>query len=522
MLKNLVIFLAGVSILVTGCAGKLPDRTRVRASYAIQNTGSTLLGEITAAPTTDQTGNSGFHLLAGGLDAFVARAFIVDHARVSLDIQYYLFHNDLVGRLFTWQLIRAAERGVRVRLLVDDMDREDRDMNAAIMSHHPNIEIRLFNPFRRGVSRIPQLITRYGTVTRRMHNKSVTADNQVTILGGRNIGNEYFQADPNLSFTDLDVLAIGPVVNEVSNSFDKYWNSDLAYPVNLLNPVPVTQHQFETARQELADFIQQQSESAYISALRKSDLAKQLNRHQLDFHWGPALIVSDQPEKISSGFDQTEYHLAPQLAPHWEAVKKELIIFSPYFVPGREGTAFLTEMVRRGVRVRILTNSLASNDVGIVHSGYIKYRKKLLKGGVEIYEMSNERSSGTKKSLFGRTIFKGSGKASLHAKSFVFDREKVFIGSLNLDPRSLFHNTEIGVLLSSQKLGQIMGDGFDTMTESRAFRLELVKGRYGTTRILWHGRVDGKPETFSVEPYTSLWERLNTSVLSLLPLESQL
>ncbi|HCY83970.1 MAG TPA: phospholipase [Desulfobacteraceae bacterium] len=522
MHQKLVPLLIVFALFASGCAGTLPDRTRAPNSYAIPKTLDTRLGQLAEAQTTGREDNSGFHLLSGGLDAFVARAFIAEHAQVSLDVQYYLYNNDLVGRLFTWQLIRAAERGVRVRLLVDDMDWEGRDMNASIMAHHPNIEIRIFNPFSRGVSRISQLIARYGTVTRRMHNKSVTADNQVTILGGRNIGDEYFQANPDLAFTDLDVLAIGPVVNEVSRSFDRYWNSDLAFPVHLLNPSKINPHQFDAARLELATFIKQQSDSAYISAMGNSKLAKQLQQGQLDYHWGPASIVSDQPEKISTGFEQTEYHLVPQLAPHWEAVKNELLIFSPYFVPGKEGTAFLTELVRRGVRVKILTNSLASNDVRIVHSGYIKYRTKLLKGGVELYEMNTKRNAGEKDSFSGASVFKGSGKASLHAKSFVFDREKVFIGSLNLDPRSIYHNTEIGVLLTSRGLGQTMGEGFDTMTQTRAFRLELVTDRYGKSRTLWHGTVDGKTKTFSMEPYSSLWDRFKTNLLSLLPLESQL
>jgi putative cardiolipin synthase len=207
------------------------------------------------------------------------------------------------------------------------------------------------------------------------------------------------------------------------------------------------------------------------------------------------------------------------LAPYFEGIRKELIIFSPYFVPGKKGTAFLTQLAEQGIRVRILTNSLASNDVGIVHSGYSRYRKALLRGVVELYEMNKKLTRAQRKEKKGTG---GSSTASLHAKSFVFDRRQVFIGSLNLDPRAVIHNTEIGVVMKSAEIGNTMGTGFDQIIEKVAFRLELMKNANGSENILWHGLVDGEEKTFDVDPYTAFWRRFGIGFMRLLPIESQL
>jgi putative cardiolipin synthase len=358
-----------------------------------------------------------------------------------------------------------------------------------------------------------------GSVTRRMHNKSFTIDGKVTILGGRNIGNEYFEADPDLEFADLDVLAVGPVAREVSTSFDRYWNSELAYPVSSLVDKPPTPEEVRQLRQQLDDFVAGREDSAYIKALQNSRLARQLRDGELKLIWGDAIVIYDQPEKLLHDADRTEFHLAPKLKPFLEKIDRELIIFSPYFVPGKTGTAFLTQMVERGVRVRILTNSLASNDVSIVHAGYARYRKPLLRGGVELYEMNKKLTRAQRKE---KKAPGGSSKASLHAKSFVFDREQVFIGSLNLDPRAVVHNTEIGVVLESPEIAEGMGDWFDKNIEKLAFRLELERDEDGSETLLWHGLVDGKPVTFDVEPHTGFWKRFGIGILRLLPIESQL
>ncbi|MDL1976152.1 MAG: phospholipase D family protein [Deltaproteobacteria bacterium] len=518
MSKNCATVLVFIVFVMGGCATLPTDFQRLE-SHAFSETGDTAIGKRLSARATAHPGESGFYLLANGLDAFVARAVLAHYAERSLDVQYYLYHNDLVGRLFTDQLLKAADRGVRVRFLVDDMDLGGRDMVAAAMDSHPNLEVRIFNPFSRNVGRLSQFVTRMGSVTRRMHNKSFTVDNQATILGGRNIGNEYFDADPDLAFADLDVLAIGSVAKEVSTAFDRYWNSELSYPATVLKGEPPTPEEIEQVRGQLDEFVIQQADSEYLQALRNSDLAVKLRESRIHYAWGGAEVVYDQPEKILHSFDETEYHLSPMLAPYFEGIQEELIIFSPYFVPGKEGTAFLTRLAEQGIRVRILTNSLASNDVGIVHSGYSKYRKALLRGGVELYEMNKKLTQAQRKEQKGTG---GSSTASLHAKSFVFDRRQVFIGSLNLDPRAVIHNTEIGVVMKSAEIGNRMGTGFDQIIEDVAFRLELVKNANGSENILWHGLVDGEDKTFDVDPYTGFWRRFGIGFMRLLPIESQL
>lgn len=512
-----ILLLAGL-INASGCA-TLPANTNRSESVAYTDTQSTYLGQANAREKSDHPDKSGFILLGNGLDAFVARAVLAHTAQRSIDAQYYLFHNDLTGKLFMDQLIKAADRGVRVRLLVDDMGLEGRDRGAMALDVHPNIELRIFNPFSRKTGRMLQFITGFGTKTRRMHNKSFTIDNQVTILGGRNIGDEYFDAQPDLAFADLDVLAMGPVVNQVSTSFDQYWNHGLAYPALTLMEKPPSPEQITEKRENLNKFIARQTDSTYLQALKNSDLAKKLRENQVIFHWGDAEVISDAPDKITHNRNETQFHMAPKLAPYLEGIDKELIIFSPYFVPGKEGVAFLTGLAARGIRVRILTNSLASNDVGIVHAGYAKYRKALLRGGVELHEMNKKLTRKQRKEEKGPT---GSSKASLHAKSFIFDRSQVFIGSLNLDPRSVIENTEIGVVFTSKEIAAGMAGWFDQNIHKIAFQLELTKGPGGKDKIVWHGLENGTPKTFTVEPHTGFWRRFGIGLMGFLPIESQL
>jgi putative cardiolipin synthase len=508
-----------VLILFSGGCATLPENVNREETFAYTDTASTSFGKVISEESVKHVGKSGFHLLANGLDAFVARVVLAHHAERSLDVQYYLYHDDLVGKLFTDQLLKAADRGVRVRLLLDDMDLAGRDREVSALDSHPNMEVRIFNPFSRKTGRTSQFVTRMGSVTRRMHNKSYIVDNQVAILGGRNIGDEYFDAHPDLAFSDLDVMIIGPAAKEASTAFDKYWNNELAYPTTTLIGEPPTAEEVARIRGQLDEFVVQQAESEYLQALHNSDLAEKIRAKQVDYDWGDALVVYDQPEKILHSFEDTEYHLSPLLAPYFEGVQKELIISSPYFVPGKEGTAFLSQLAEEGIRVSILTNSLSSNDVGIVHAGYAKYRKDLLRAGVELYEMDKELTRKQRKEKKGGG---GSSKASLHAKAFVFDRKQVFIGSLNLDPRAVKHNTEIGLVLTSSEIANMMGDGFDQNIEQKMFRLELVKNENGTESILWHGQVDGKEIVFDVDPYTGFWRRFGIGFMSLMPIESQL
>lgn len=514
-IKWLVLF---VFTVVSGCAS-LPDNTNRFESFAFTDTENTASGKAVAEKRKQHADQDGFYLLDNGLDAFVARAVLTRQAERSIDLQYYLYHKDLVGLLFLDLLVEAADRGVRVRMLIDDMDLNDRDDGLVALDAHPNIELRVFNPFDRNIGRTAQFVTGFGKVTRRMHNKSFTIDNQMTIVGGRNIGNEYFDADPTLEFADLDVAMIGDVAKEVSRSFDLYWNSSLSYPASSLITEHPSEDEIKLMYQKLANDAMAQADSDYIKALRNSDLANKIKNRTVEYEWGDAELVYDYPEKISSSRDATELHLVTQLAPHFDALEKELIIFSPYFVPGHEGVEFFESLVKKGIRVKILTNSLASNDVGIVHAGYSKYRKALLQAGVELYEMNKKLTRQQRKEKKG---IGSSSKASLHAKSFVLDREKVFIGSLNLDPRSFYENSEIGVVISSENIAKRMAEGFDREIENVAFALELVTDEEGNEEIIWHGKEDGRAVSYDVEPYTGFWRRFAVDFMSMFPIDSQL
>ena len=516
MRASLVIML--LFFMLGGCAS-LPENVDRTESHAFTDTQDTALGRNARKHVGQGVKKDGFILLGNGLDAFVARAVLAEMAERSLDVQYYLYHDDLVGRLFTGFLLKAAERGVRVRILVDDMDMAGRDAGIIAFDSHPNIEVRIFNPFNRDVARGSQYLTGMGSITRRMHNKSFTADNMATIVGGRNIGNEYFDADPTLEFTDLDVLAIGPVVRDVSNAFDLYWNSSLAYPAKTLIKQRPSEAELQKREADMLEFLKEQQTSDYMTALLNSKLAEQINDDNVSYYMGDATVVVDHPDKIISSRDADELHLTKQLSPYFDSIEKEVLIVSPYFVPGDEGVEFFRKLVDKGIRVTILTNSLASNDVGIVHAGYARYRKDLLRNGVELYEMNKQLSRAQRKEKKGEG---GSSRASLHAKTFVIDRKKVFIGSLNLDPRSFYENTEIGLVLSSAEIAEGMARVFDENIEKAAFRLELRKDENEHEYLLWHGYENNEAVTFDVDPYTSFWRRLGVGIMGLLPIESQL
>jgi putative cardiolipin synthase len=511
------LILAGA--LLGGCA-TLPPNVERTASSAFLDTEDTRLGQAHRDEAEAHPGLSGVYLLASGLDAYVARAVLCEAADRSIDVQYYLYHADKTGRFLTHQLLKAADRGVRVRLLVDDMDLAGRDLGIAAFDAHPNAEVRIFNPFSREAGRTGQFLSRYGSVTRRMHNKSFTVDNQRTIVGGRNIGDEYFETDPKIDFADLDLLAVGPVVREVSAAFDEYWNSELAYPIGSLAEQVPTEEQVDKLRSALRAYTDDLGDSDYAEALRESELATRLRDRSLVFTWGKARALYDSPEKILADMDETDLHLSSQIRPYFRNVKSELIISSPYFVPGRRGVEFLTGLAARGVKVRILTNSLASTDVGIVHTGYAKHRKALLRAGVELYEVNDRLSRQQRREKKGKEG--GGAKASLHAKTFVMDREKFFVGTLNLDPRALVHNTEIGIVVNSADLASSMARRFDERIPEVAFRLELYRDAWDDERMRWVMKEGDGEKIYIHEPHVGFWRSLGIGLLGLLPIDSQL
>ena len=511
-----------LAVLFLGACTTLPPSPSGEASEVMRcDRGD--LGRAAVALGTSHPGQSGVRLLADGLDAFAGRAVLADAAECGIDVQYYLFHNDMSGILLTARLLAAADRGVRVRLLIDDMDTAGRDPMLAALDSHPLLEVRLFNPFSNRGRRYLEMLTRFGQVSRRMHNKSFTVDGAATIVGGRNVGNEYFSAHPDVEFGDLDVLALGSVADDVGRQFDLYWNSELAYPVSALHRRPLAPDALEQARSKLVDYEESMRDSEYAVRVRDSRLVQDLLGGGLHLKWAHGQLFYDEPEKLLLPPEDRSTHMGPRLLPTLDEVKSEALIFSPYFVPGDEGVEILGALARRGVKVEVVTNSLASNDVGLVHSGYAKYRQALLEQGVSLYEF---KPAGNVPEDFGHGGIGNSARASLHAKTFVYDRERLFVGSLNLDPRSAVLNTEMGTLFASPELAGGIADWFDDNRDEVAYRLSLVsrdaEDSGAEARIRWYDKSATGERIWSFDPETGFVKRLLVRLMGLLPIEGQL
>jgi putative cardiolipin synthase len=505
---------------LAGCV-KLPDNNERKPSQVISDGENTGLGVAFKPHVEQNQGKSGILLLGNGRDAFVGRAVLARLAEKSIDVQYYMFHQDTVGKLLIREFIAAADCGVRVRMLIDDMYGEEADDVWSTLASHPNIEVRLYNPFVRGHSKNLQFITQAKRVNHRMHSKTYTVDNQVTIVGGRNIGDEYFDADEDVAFSDLDAMAIGPVVPEVSDEFDTYWNNRHSFPIATLlagtNKETVPADALNDLRNELEEFNNQPQATAYRDAVEHSPFANSLRDKTAKFSFSEAKIIHDSAEKMTREDDDwKEELLMSQLAPYILEAKEEYILVSPYFVPGQRGADAICKLSKQGVRVRILINSLASNDVAAVHTGYMRHRKQLLRCGVELYEL-NEQLKKVEGKLF--TWLPGLSKSSLHAKTMAMDKNTMFVGSFNFDQRSLNINTEIGILFRDPEIASNSSKNFNKHIDKVAFRVELVDN----SQMKWTGLDEGgKQVVFDVEPYTSFWKRLGANLMRILPIDSML
>ena len=498
---------------MAGCS-TLPDNLEKNKSWSYPSAHPIAENSPYAIGLEENPKMSGILLLHNGLDAFASRLAMVSSARSTIDSQYYLYHSDQTGQFFTQKLLEAANNGVRVRLLVDDMDQSGRDFGAVVLDNHPNIQVRIFNPFSRKTPRLMQFLTRFGDVTRRMHNKTLTVDQRISVLGGRNIGDEYFDAAEGTNFTDLDALVIGPVVKQIATSFDAYWNDQLSYPINILSNENISE---KSSQKKLTDFekmAKAKIDTRYAEAVKKSQFVIQLDSESLPFDYADVQAIFDQPEKFES--DDRKYHLASDLAGSFENVRSSLIIISPYFVPGKEGTLFLSDLARKGIRVKVLTNSLSSTDVAVVHAGYIKYRKDLLKAGVEIHEVQ----SNSLKPHVGN--WKGSSSASLHSKAFVFDDKEVFVGSLNLDPRSVYENSEIGLLIKSTEVASELTQWYEDYSTNNSYRVFLQDSWSGMKLTRWERPGSPGSPVLKNEPDSGILLRAGIHLIQFLPIESQL
>lgn len=516
MIKIIVLAALGfvaASMLATWLYGHFAASVRGEPSHALpvaedETTLDDRIGRATAA----HPGQSGLVLLDENLDAFAARGISARLAERSLDLLYYIWNDDLTGRLLMAEMLEAAERGVRVRILVDDIGTGHSSDAMSAMAHHPQIEIRIFNPTRARPGRLRrgiEMALRTFSVTRRMHNKAWIADGRIAILGGRNIGDAYFDAAESTNFRDMDVLVMGPAVAQTEQIFDDYWNCGLALPADRLSPLRDPDAMLAQLAPQLAATAARPDAQAYLERIASRIAMFDTEVMQPDWT-STARVLADPPEKALGR--KGENWLMRELLPVLAATRHRIEITSPYFIPGEEGTAALAGLAARGVAVSILTNSLAATDVAAVHGGYAPYRIPLLEAGVKLWELRPEAT--------GRAFsLRGSSSASLHTKAFTADGEKGFIGSMNFDPRSASLNTEMGVLFDCPTITAKMEAVWQhDIAPDHSFAVSLTPNG----ALQWRASDDGNAVTFDHDPEASFWRRLTARVVGWLPLESQL
>jgi len=508
--------LAWAALLCASCATpRIPPQRAI--STFVSPTSDTRLGRIVAAGNASHAGLSGFHLLNTGRQAFLARAALADLAERSLDMQYYIWEGDRSSKLLAAKLLDAADRGVRVRLLLDDFYRGgSQDFSIAAADRHPNIEIRLFNPsgIRRGkVLRSLELVTRVAQMKHRMHNKLFVADNHMAIVGGRNIGDVYFGVSDHHNYRDLDVVATGPVVSEISASFDTYWNSEWAVPISELERRLPSDDESQAIYRDLRAFAAAQPDFPYPLDTAHAILAGRLSEISRDLVWGAADVVYDTPDKVRGDVSE---NVGAALSEVLAETRNELVVVSPYLIPADKEMAGLAPLAERGADIRILMNSLASNDVPFAQVVYARYRRRLLELGTEIFELRAEAAS---RNLYTAQV-DPSAHLSLHAKAAVFDREVVYIGSYNIDRLGANVITEIGLVIHSPELAQQLLDllAVDLQPEN-AWQISLEQKQGARKpKIVWRGK-DGEEEIRATrEPDVGCGRRTEAFFLSLVPI----
>ncbi|MGG2399166.1 phospholipase D family protein [Pseudomonas sp. SH1-B] len=499
--------------VLTACSGTYP----IQPSHALSPAASSF-GQQLQAQTARHPGQSGFHLLAASDQAFAARAELIRAARSSLDLQYYIVHDGLSTRALIDELLAAADRGVRIRILLDDTSSDGHDYQIALLAAHHNVQVRVFNPLHlgraTGVTRTLGRALNLGRQHRRMHNKLWLADSSAAIVGGRNLGDEYFDAEPSRNFTDIDLLAVGPVAEQLAHSFDQYWNSALSKPIQQFLYWPPNERDLAKARRQLQTYLdraREQRHELYRHLLAYREQPR-LQQWLEELTWAPAQALWDAPAKVlADGEPDPQLLLASQLAPRLSELHEELILVSAYFVPAENGTRYLTNHADRGVSISLLTNSLDATDVPAVHGGYAPYRRELLEHGVRLFELRRQPGRDASYS------FSGTSESSLHSKAMVLDRRYAFIGSFNFDPRSLLWNTEVGVLIDSPQLSeQVRALALEGMQPALSYEVRLVDGA-----LRWRGEDDGRQYELHREPGNA-WRRFNAWFAEFIGLERML
>ncbi|WP_300395330.1 phospholipase D family protein [uncultured Psychrobacter sp.] len=460
---------------------------------------------------------SGYHPIVTGANAFASRSILTDMATRNIDAQYYIWHDDQAGQLLLKDLWEAAERGVIVRLLIDDFNSSAAlDQQLLRFSSHPNTAVRIVNPLMHRKFQALNFVTGLPRINRRMHNKSMTFDKQITIIGGRNIGNEYLSNDQNSQFADLDVLLIGKVVADIDNSFGSYWSAPISYDIETLvtldedGPTDFIEGLDQLGTNEKSD--NQSSLSLYKSAIADSSIDTDLLNKRIPFRWTDMQFLSDDVGKLTKSVP-ADTNLVQQLRTLLGRPDKELTIISSYFVPTKDGVDTLVELADSGINIKILTNSFDATDVTAVHSGYSQWRPKLLKSGIKIYELKSTASEEDRENKLWKA--RSQSSTSLHAKTFAIDDHQVFIGSYNVDPRSANINTEMGVIINDDELARQLHEALSDDLLSQAYEVKLTDDNH----LQWHTMENGEKKVYEAEPRVDLSDHIWLTIMSWLPID---
>ena len=459
---------------------------------------------------------SGYHPIVTGANAFAARSILTGMANRNIDVQYYIWHNDQAGQLLLKDLWDAAERGVIVRLLLDDFNNTAKfDQHLLRFASHPNIAVRIINPLMHRKFQVLNYVTGLPRINRRMHNKSMTFDKQITIIGGRNIGDEYLSNDQSSQFADLDVLLIGKVVADIDNSFMDYWSSPISFDVETLVRLDKgASSDFLSSLDHLKDDknLPRSSLSMYRSAIEDSSIDTDLINKRIPFRWSNMQFLSDDVGKLTKSVP-TDTNLVQQLRTLLGRPSKQLTIISSYFVPTKDGVDTLVQLADSGVKIKILTNSFDATDVTAVHSGYSQWRPKMLRAGIKIYELKSTASEEQRENKLWKA--RSQSSTSLHAKTFAVDDHQVFIGSYNVDPRSANINTEMGVIINDDELARQLHEALDDDLLNQAYEVKILEGG----ELQWHTIVDGKPVIYGAEPKVDIADHAWLTIMSWLPID---
>lgn len=504
------ILFACLILALSACAGVPFDYPKT-ASTALPPSTETALGRVDAAWKQAHGDLSGFIGLPEGIDALGVRLQMMERAERSIDAQYFIVKKDEAGALFVGKMLRAADRGVRVRLLVDDIFSTGLDEAFTVLDSHPNVQVRLFNPLSRQGFKYWSYLIDFQRTNRRMHNKSFTVDNALSIVGGRNIGEEYFELDQDVKFDDYEVLVIGPVVDEISAGFDLFWNSGLSVPMEAFG-TQADPGDLDRWRAYIAERIDKGERGVYGQAIM-SPLLRNITEGQVKPTTAEAALVTDGPDKLENAIGDPELaSLTRETARRFRAAQSEIIIITPYFIPQESGARLVEELVARGVRVVVVTNSLASTNHVAVYSGYRRYRKRLLEAGAEFYEIHVGKTGG--KNAWGHRP----EMVTLHSKAVVIDRETIFVGSLNFDPRSLLINSEMGLFIESASAAEAFAGRVFEDLPGVTYKVDLDER--GALR--WTYKSGDRHEVLYRSPNTGWARRFMVNLYSLLPIENQL